>query len=413
VHRIGQARNSHGLRRAQPVSPINARGGAKSVARLLAFLLVVSCGGLAACQSDVDGIAKNVKTNDIKPPSTEVDETFGENGAEITLLLQKGPNGLYEGVSRDIRDGSALSVGELGGNQAFVKVVDVTGGAAGVPAVVAAAKARNSALLVSYVQPAVAEAIAALPSDQRPPLVNLGAPVPTTAGNVYNLVSDEIDSAIEGLRASFASGRKKVMVFAQKDLSQAGEAQLANAVRAAGGNLAGIARYDLTDVSAADAVQKSRPLLQSADTVLILGRTAIATTVEGAIKAGGQSNLNFVGTSAWPPQAYAETTANGTLIAMVEPEGASLIADRYQRHYKRPLSTEAGYGYDAVAIASGIIRTKGAEGLNAQNLTSKMGFRGVTGLFRLTPTGLVERRMSLYAISGGKLNVLAAAPASF
>lgn len=413
VHWTGQARNSHGLRRAQQASLLNACIGAKSLRRLLASLVVVSCGVLAACQSDVDGIAKNVKTNDIKPPSTEVEETFGENGAEITLLLQKGPSGLYEGASRDIRDGSALSVGELGGNQAFVKVVDVTGGAASVPAAVAAAKARNSALLVSYVQPAVAAAIAAMPSDQRPPLINLDAPVPATAGNVYNLVSDEVDSAIEGVRASFASGRKKVMVFAQKDLPQAGETQLANAIRGAGGTFVGIARYDLTDASAADAVQKSRPLLQTADTVLILGRTAIATTVEGAVKAGGQSNLNFIGTSAWPPQAYAEPTANGTLIALVEPEGASLIADRYQRHYKRPLSTEAAYGYDAVAIASGIIRTKGPEGLNAQNLTSKVGFRGVTGLFRLTPTGLVERRLSLYAISGGKLNVLAGAPSSF
>jgi hypothetical protein len=48
----------------------------------------------------------------------------------------------------------------------------------------------------------------------------------------------------------------------------------------------------------------AKPQLQTADTVLILGRTAITTTIEGAIKAGGQSNLNFIGTSAWPPQTY-------------------------------------------------------------------------------------------------------------
>ncbi|WP_083199274.1 hypothetical protein [Rhizobium sp. AC44/96] len=395
------------------MSPFSIGRATERLKRAVALLVVVSCGALASCQSDVDGIAKNVKTNDVKPPSTEVEESFGENGAEITLLMQKGPNGLFEGPSRDIRDAAGLSVGELGGNQAFVKVVEVTGGAAGVQAAVAAAKARNSALLVSYAPPAVTAAIAATPSDQRPPLINLGAPVPSTAGNVYNLVSDEIDSAIEGMRAAFASGHKKVMVFAQKDFPQGGEIRLADTVRAAGGTFVGIARYDLTDASAADAAQRSKPMLATADTVVILGRTAIATTVEGAIKAGGQPGLNFIGTSAWPPQAYAESTANGTLIAMVEPEGASLIADRYQRHYKRPLSTDAAYGYDAVAIASGIIRTKGAEGLNAQNLTNKVGFRGVTGLFRLTPNGLVERRLSLYTISGGKLNLLSAAPVSF
>jgi hypothetical protein len=252
-----------------------------------------------------------------------------------------------------------------------------------------------------------------MPSDQRPPLLNLGQPVPATSGNVYNLASSETDSALEGLRAAAASGHKKVVVFAQRDLPQAADLRLADAIRASGGTFLGITRYDLTDAAAAAAVGTAKPQLQQADTVLILGRTAITTTIEGAIKAGGQSNLNFVGTSAWPPQTYREPTANGTLIAMVEPEATSLISERYQRHYKRPLSADAAYGYDAIAIASGIIRTKGPTGLNAETLTSKVGFRGVTGLFRLSPSGQVERRLSLYAISGGKLNVLAAAPASF
>jgi hypothetical protein len=386
--------------------------GARTLRTLLLISAVASCSALAGCQSDVDGIAKNVKTNDIKPPSSDVDETFGENGAEITLLMQKGSTGLYEGPSRDVRDAAALGIGELGANQAFVKVVDISGASA-VPAAVAAAKARNSSLLVSYLPPATTSAVAAMPSDQRPPLINLGAAVPATSGNVYNLASGEIDSALEGVRAAFASGHKKVIVFAQRDLPQTADLALADAIRAAGGTFIGIARYDLTDAAAAAAVQAAKSQLQTADTVLILGRTAITTTIEGAIKSGGQSTLNFIGTSAWPPQTYREPTANGTLIAMVEPEGASLIAERYQRHYKRPLSTDAAYGYDAIAIAAGIIRTKGATGLNAEALTSKVGFRGVTGLFRFAPSGHVERRLSLYAISGGKLNVLAQAPASF
>lgn len=403
-----KAARAHGLRRVALMAGFGAR-----TARTLLLLSVFACGAaLTACQSDIDGIAKNVKTNDIKPPSSEVEESFGENGAEITLLMQKGSTGLYEGPSRDVRDAAALGVGELGANQAFVKVVDISGAAAA-PAAIAAAKSRGSALLVSYLPPATSNAVAAIPSDQRPPLLNLGAPVPAMTGNVYNLASSETDSALEGVRAAFASGHKKVIVYAQRDLPQAQDQRLADAIRASGGTFLGIARYDLTDASAAATVQASKPQLQQADTVLILGRTAITTTIEGAIKAGGQGNLNFVGTSAWPPQTWREPTANGTLIAIVEPEGASLISERYQRHYKRPLSTDAAYGYDAIAIASGIIRTKGAAGLNAETLTSRTGFRGVTGLFRLTPSGEVERRLSLYAISGGKLNVLAQAPASF
>ncbi|CDM56828.1 MULTISPECIES: ABC transporter substrate-binding protein [Rhizobium] len=413
VQSIGQVLGSHGLRSTRQVSPSEGVGSLKLIKSVLAMSIVVACGLLAGCQSGVDGIAKNVKTNDIKAPSSEVEESFGETGAEITLLLPKGATGIYDGAARDVRDGAGLGVGELGGNQVFVKVVDVAFGAAAATTAVSAAKARGSVLLVSYASPAVTSAIAAVPADQRPPLLNLGVPVPPTSGNVYNFVSDEIDSAIDGARAAFASGHKKVLVFAQSDFPAAGEERLASAIRAGGGTYLGLTRYDLTDAAASDAVKRAGAHLQNADTVLVLGKTVITTTIVGAVKASGKTNVTFVGTSAWPSQAYSNPSVTGTVIAMVEPEGATMIGERYQRHYKRTLSTDAAYGYDAVAVASGIVRTKGPEGMNAQNLTSNVGFRGVTGLFRLTPAGTVERKMSLYSLSGGKLTLLGATPASF
>jgi len=413
VQSIEPMQGSHGLRSTRKVSLSEDVGSLKYIKSVLAMSIVVACGALAGCQSAVDGVAKNVKTNDIKAPSSEVEEGFGETGAEITLLLPKGATGIYEGAARDVRDGAGLGVGELGGNQVFVKVVDVASGAPAAATAVSAAKARGSVLLVSYASPAVTSAIAALPAGQRPPLLNLGAPVPPTSGNVYNFVSDEIDSAIEGARAASASGHKKVLVFAQSDFPAAGEERLANAIRAGGATYLGLARYDLTDAAASDAVKRAGANLQNADAVLVLGKTVITTTIAGAVKASGKTNVTFVGTSAWPPQTYTDPSVAGTVIAMVEPEGATMIAERYQRHYKRTLSTDAAYGYDAVAVASGIVRTMGPEGMNAQNLTSKVGFRGVTGLFRLTPAGTVERKMSLYSLSGGKLSLLGVTPAAF
>ncbi|WP_132559776.1 hypothetical protein [Rhizobium sullae] len=374
----------------------------------LLFFLTAAAG----CQSGADGLG-TVKNTDIKAPSSKVEETFGETGTEVTLLLPRGASGVYEGAARDVRDGAALSLGELGNGQVFVKVIDVSGGAGAVPAAVSAAKARNSALLISYVPPAVTSGIAAMPSDQRPPLVNLGDDVPATAGNVYNFASDELDSALEGILAAATGGHKKVMVFAPRDFPPTDEMRLADAIRAGGGTYAGTARYDLSDAAAAEAVQKSKAQLQQADAVVILGKSVIVPTVAGAIKASGQGNLVLIGTSAWPSQAYGDPAVAGATIAMVEPDDASLIADRYKRHHGRTLSTDAAYGYDAIAIAAGIIRVKGPAGLTAENLTMKTGFRGVTGLFRMTPGGNVERKLSLFTITGGKLNLLGAAPKAF
>lgn len=378
-----------------------------------AAAVVLLCGLVVGCQAD-STLGTGAKNSDIKPPpSTTVEESFGESGAEITLLLPKAGSGMYEGVARDIRDGAGLGVGELGAGQVRVKVVDVAAGAAAVPAAVTAAKARNAVLLVSYAPANVTTAIAAIPADQRPPLLNLGTPVTTNAGNVYNLTSDEIDSAVDGIRAAAASGHKKFVVFAEETLPPASEARLADAIRQAGGTFGGIARYGLSDAGAAAAVVKAKPQFAAADTVLILGKTPVVTTIAGAIKAGGQPNLLIVGTSAWPTRAYSEPSVAGALIAAIEPEGAALIAERYQRHYNRPLTSDAAYGYDAVAIASGIVRTQGPTALTAENITSKLGFRGTTGLFRLTPAGTVERKMSIYTIEGGKLVLRGAAPQAF
>ena len=59
------------------------------------------------------------------------------------------------------------------------------------------------------------------------------------------------------------------------------------------------------------------------------------------------------------------------------------------------------------------MRSKGATGLTPDLLTRKAGFTGVTGLFRLTPVGNVERKLTPYSIGNGKLNPLADAAKAF
>ncbi|WP_374828310.1 hypothetical protein [Mycoplana dimorpha] len=369
------------------------------------------CLAVAGCQSDGDDLANGLGKTDVRAPSSALDETLGTRGAEITLMIPKGAKGLYDGIARDIRDGAALAVDDLGDEKISVKVIDVSAGSAVVPAAVDAAKARGSVLLVSYATPAVTAAIAAMPVDKRPPLFNLGEHV--TGADAYNLGDDEIGSAMEAVRTAVANKHTKVMVFVPGDLGSAEETRLASAIRGAGASIVGTARYQLNDASAAAAVQSAAAQLKEADTVLILGRTVIATTVVGAVKATGRTDIAFIGTSAWPPQAYRVSAANGTLIARSDTDSGKLIATRYQQRYARALTAAASSGYDAIAVAAGLVRTKGEGGVSAANLTSASGFRGVTGLFRLRKDGSVERRYSLGVIEGGDLKPLQASPAAF
>ena len=179
---------------------------------------LILCAGLAGCQMDGAGLGSNSKNDDIKMPSTAIEETYGgDSGTEITLLLRKGAAGLYEGPARDVRDGAVLGVGELGNNQIRLRVKDVGPGLTGIAAQVTAAKGRNAALIVSYLPPAETAAIAAISPAQRPPLLNLASAVASTGGDVFNLASDEIDSATEGVKAVGPGGHKKVSAIVPAD----------------------------------------------------------------------------------------------------------------------------------------------------------------------------------------------------
>lgn len=375
--------------------------------------VLILCAGLTGCQMNSMGLDSNSKSDDVKMPSTAIDETYGgDSGTEIMLLLRKGAAGLYEGPARDARDGAVLGVGELGNNQVRLRVQDVGPGRAKIAALVAAAKGRNAALIVSYLPPAETAAIAAISSAQRPPLLNLASATAATSGDVFNLASDEIDSATEGVKAAGPGGHKKVSALVPADLSQSDSTRLGNAIWNSGNTFMGLGRYNVSD-QAGDISTKNRPLIQSAEIVVILGDTSEIGAVASAVRSAAVPKQALVGTNSWPQSVYTVSAATGAFIATDDMQSSGLIAERYQRHFNHPLTIYGAYGYDAVAIASGLIRSQGPQAITTTNLMNKVGFRGTTGLFRFNAAGIVERKMVINTIDGGKLKVAVQPSQSF
>ncbi|AVA26264.1 periplasmic binding fold domain-containing protein (plasmid) [Rhizobium sp. NXC24] len=375
--------------------------------------VLVLCASLAGCQMNGAGLSSNSKNDDVKMPSTAIDETYGgDSGTEITLLMRKGAAGLYEGPARDVRDGAVLGVGELGSNQVRLRVKDVGQGPAGIAAQVAAAKSRNAALIVSYLPPAETAAIAAISPAQRPPLLNLASAMASTGGDVFNLASDEIDSATEGVKAAGPGGHKKVSALVPADFSPSDSTRLSNAIWNSGNTFMGLGRYNTSD-QAADILTKNRPLIQSAEIVVILGNTPEIGAVASAVRSAAIPAQAVVGTNRWPQSIYAVSAVAGAFVATDDTQSSGLIAERYQRHFNHPLTTSGAYGYDAMAIASGLIRSQGPQAITTANLMNKVGFRGTTGLFRFNAAGMVERKMVINTIDGGKLKVAAQPSQSF
>ncbi|WP_117194790.1 type 1 periplasmic-binding domain-containing protein [Rhizobium terrae] len=371
-------------------------------------LLVIGC--LSGCQSE-QVLESAPKEKPLKPPPSLVEETFGRGNSEITLLLPKARNGFYEGAARDIRDGAALAIGELDETAIMkVKIIDISAGPAAVAPAIAAAKGRGSVLIVSFAPEATTAAIAAIPVDQRAPLLNLSQPV--FGPQVFNFGMDEVSSAVKGARSAISSGHKKIAVLAPASFPGQDEERLKRMVAQTGGAVTGVARYDPSAAAVADILVRNKSLFDNAGAAILMGEGADVGTALKGLRTS-YARLAVVGTSSWPHAIYADPAAADVIVAAFDPEGFGLIGERYGRYNHRPLSIHAAHGYDSIAVAAGIMRGKGPAALTAEALTNKTGFRGVTGLFRFTKDGALERKLGLYKIEGGHPVAMDPRPVSF
>jgi ABC-type branched-subunit amino acid transport system substrate-binding protein len=89
------------------------------------------------------------------------------------------------------------------------------------------------------------------------------------------------------------------------------------------------------------------------------------------------------------------------------------FSERYESFYgSRPLSI-ATHGYDSVALAAVLAKTKLERPFSSATLLSSSGFQGVDGVFRFLPTGLSERGFAVLEINRQGAEVIDSSPTTF
>jgi ABC-type branched-subunit amino acid transport system substrate-binding protein len=254
--------------------------------------------------------------------------------------------------------------------------------------------------------------VSGVPADKRPPVITLTANSAATAPGVLAFVSDEIDSALAGMRA--AAKDKKLVVLAPEGTSETAEQRLRNGAKMADADLAAFLRYAKSEPEFRALLLKNLEHVSSADAVLILGGDGRPATLARLVGAANEKEGSLIiGTSAWPREVYADPAVAGALLALVDQGSLAIVSGRYKERFGRPLSLEAAFAYDAVGIVCGIIRARGADALTVEALHSPTGFRGTTGIFRFTKEGHVQRRFALYRIEKNEPTQVRSMPVGF
>lgn len=128
------------------------------------------------------------------------------------------------------------------------------------------------------------------------------------------------------------------------------------------------------------------------------------------------ARIKFLGIPLWDdPRVFREPSLLGGWFAAPPPEGRRNFERQYREVYGRPPPRVATLAYDAVALAAVLARDKGPAGaeFSLAVLTNPAGFAGIEGIFRLLPSGQVERGYAILEVQRGAARVISPAPETF
>lgn len=339
-------------------------------------------------------------------------ETFGNGSTRIAIITAlMAPTG--ETVrERDIRDGASLAVDELGGGQLSLLVENTDGSPQQVKDAAKRLADQNVALVaVSAADVPVGTVRDGLGSARTPVLTLRGNGAERPAGT-FAFVSDRVDSTVEGASYAAASGRTRFVALLPGDVSANERQRLERGLADYGIKPALLAVTGSTAFSG-DAASKAK--LKDVDAVLLVGAGDPDVAALSQLRANGylKQNAMVVGSSGWTAAAYKRPELSGSHLCVFGPENGSRMTSRYLDRYERAAAADAAYGFDVIALAAGLVRTKGENAINQESIRSPSGFIGAAAAFRFEENGAVRRTCAIHQVTGGKLKLLDPAPRSF
>jgi len=379
------------------------RAGRFSLREAVRGFLLMACVGLAGCQASNIGDGLSASNAGVTAVTSS---TYGSGPVTVTMLLPT--DAALRKKAADIADGARLALDDLGAGQLTIDFQAFSSTSGQVVSKIQAATAAGTKLIIGPATNAEVSKIISGTSLPRPPILALVANNSAGGTHIWPLYGDAIDSALEGVGVAVAAKQKNIVVVHEAGFPAENLLRLREGIRLKGGNTVGFVPYPKSGVNLRGAFAKGAAVFGKANTIVLLGGGEAIGQVIDILAAGefGKSIATAIATSLIPEEIYKRPSAQGLMVAIPSTASVSVIAERFKARFGRSPSYDAAIGYDAVAIAAGLVRSSGADAITVANLTSTQGFRAATGLFRFRPDGRIERRMVVHRIENGSLKII-------
>ena len=336
-------------------------------------------------------------------------ETIGSGPVRVAMIVHRTSGGAETALGRDYRNGADMAVKDLGPQAITMSILDSRGNPERVKSLLRDELSKKAQLIIIPGDLAAVSSVSSLVSDSSPPIVSLG----TISGKgIYSFLPQAADGLAEGIGYAAGKKGKRVLLVAPSGVSGSLSTQIKQRLPGSRFNVSVAASNN--SASGQEFVTNYRDQLRKTDVIAFAGSDIRIAGIAAALKNDRRfAKLPVVGREDWPSGLLSSPALQGAIVATRDTSGTSLIQDRYRSAYSRPLTESAAYSYDVVALAAGLVRALGAQGLSKSQLLSSTGFRGTTGLFRFGQNGNVQRLYRIAKVRNGRLETVRKSPEAF
>lgn len=355
---------------------------------------------LASCQTlDTEGGLK------VEEPVTSVAgiETIGTGKTQIHMVLNRSGSLSNSAERLDYRNGAALAIQDLGQELVTLTVINGESSLDATESKLSSATSKGSKLIITGSDINTRTAAANIVADQNTPVIALSQ---SASEYGYGFLPSSLDSLGAGMGYALDQGKQKIAIFVPSDIAAPTVQALKR--RHAGRNFSLLEIPLSAKANLKSIVKQNAASLQEANAIIFAGTDIEVARSVRATKAllGGSDSRIYFARYDLPSSVLANSSMDGVLIATPDTSSNALISDRFQSSFGRPMPLSAAYAYDIVAIAAGLVRAKGENGISKANLETPSGFRAATGAFRLRPDDRVERLYQISKLRNGKTTVV-------
>jgi hypothetical protein len=368
---------------------------------------------LVSCQTDdlvpKDAAKEGAAGQGVAANTGLYNQTIGAGAVRIGYLGIRRLDQPSRQADSETRDGAALAVNTLGNEVIKLTMLEATEKPDSIEAAAKTLALNGAALIITTARGPELDVIQKATAGRAVSMVTLQTNDATLPPSVYAFVSSPVDSLIEASSFAIAEGGRHAVILASSPAEKVQADRIAAQIKAFGGKV-----EPVIEVAGGAVPAKSLASWSKADMVILM--PGIKSPGEILKKTDAAKppapGRKLVASSVLTPTDLSDPKLTGTIVCRYDQNVQARIGKRYMDSYGMPASANAGYGFDATAMAIGLISRWGNSAFAPERMMAPEGFSGSLGVFRLEEGGKVRRNCDIFKVSKGSYVFFQKAPAT-